>query len=149
MIHLLLLPDGALGEHIRFAFKIALLVDHFQGTEQIIGRISGKGQGVAAGIDKAEFLREAVIQAVQFRLLFRDCRVRVIVQLGVHQVMDAIPQGYHALHPFQGGSVQIGTHHDGVLPEIHLPVFHGIGVVFYVGVSGDAFGDRLVLAQFG
>ena len=33
--------------------------------------------------------------------------------------------------------------------EILNSVSHGIGVVLYVGICGDAFGDRLVLAQFG
>ena len=42
------LPDGALGEHIRLALQIAVLVQNFKGTEQAVGRIIRKGHVVAA-----------------------------------------------------------------------------------------------------
>ena len=62
-IHAALLLDGALGEHIRLAFELGLvlIVQHLKGAEQIIGAVVCKGEGVAAAVDEAIFLREAVI----------------------------------------------------------------------------------------
>ena len=61
--------DGPFGEHIRLALQLSVLVDDFQRTEQVIGRIICIGQTVCTVIDETVFSRKAVIEAVQFRLL--------------------------------------------------------------------------------
>jgi hypothetical protein len=45
--------DGPLGEHIRLAFQLAVLVNDFQRAEQIVAGIIGKGQPVRPVIDKS------------------------------------------------------------------------------------------------
>ena len=39
MLHLVLLPNGALGEHIGLAFQVTVLIQYFKRTEQIVGGI--------------------------------------------------------------------------------------------------------------
>ena len=53
--------DGALGEHIRLAFEIALLVQHLQRTQQEVAGILAKGQTVAPAGQETIFLRVLVI----------------------------------------------------------------------------------------
>ena len=62
--HAALLLDGALVEHICLALQLALIVQHFQRTQKIIGRIVGKREAVCPVIDKAVFCGEHIIQAV-------------------------------------------------------------------------------------
>ena len=59
--HCLMGLDGPFGEHIRLTFQFPVLVDDFQRTEQVIGRIICIGQSVCTVIDKAIFFRKAVI----------------------------------------------------------------------------------------
>ena len=59
--HRLMGLDGPLGEHICLTFQFPVLVDDFQRTEQVIGRIICIGQSVCTVIDKAIFFRKAVI----------------------------------------------------------------------------------------
>ena len=63
--------------------------------------------------------------------------------------MYAVPQLHHALDTLCGGGVQLLLCHDGIFPEIHIPVHNGIGEVFYIRVGGD--GDALLgrFLQFG
>ena len=73
--------DSALGEHIRLAFQPAVLVQHLQGTEQVIAAVIGKGQPVRTVVDKTVFSGEIVIAAVQFGHLRLDVGIR---RGGVH-----------------------------------------------------------------
>ncbi len=63
--------DGPLGEHICLALQLPVLVNNFQRTEQVIGRIVCIGQPVCTVVDETVFGRKAVIEAVQFRLFLR------------------------------------------------------------------------------
>ena len=47
--------NGPFGEHIRLAFQPAVLVQHFQRTEQIVAGIIRERQTVPPLIDKAVF----------------------------------------------------------------------------------------------
>ena len=53
--HRLMGLDGPFGEHIRLAFQLSVLVDDFQRTEQVIGRIICIGQSVCTVIDETIF----------------------------------------------------------------------------------------------
>ena len=59
--HCLMGLDGPFGEHIRLALQLSVLVDDFQRTEQVIGRIVCIGQTVCTVIDETVFGRKAVI----------------------------------------------------------------------------------------
>ena len=56
--------DGPFGEHIRLALQPAVLVNDFQGAEQIVGRIIRKGQPVGPVIDETVLSREIVIEPI-------------------------------------------------------------------------------------
>ena len=62
--HRLMGLDGPFGEHIRLALQLSVLVDDFQRTEQVIGRIVCIGQTVCTVIDETVFGRKAVIEPV-------------------------------------------------------------------------------------
>ena len=53
--------NGPFGEHIRLSFQPAILVQHFQRTEQVIAAVIGKGQPVRPVIDKAVLGRKGII----------------------------------------------------------------------------------------
>ena len=55
------LPDGALGEHVGFAFQIPVFVDDFEGAEQAVGRILLKRPPVAAAVEQTVLCGEGVI----------------------------------------------------------------------------------------
>ena len=55
--------DGAFGEKIRLALHLSV-VHHFQRTQQIIGIVRGKSQGVAPAVDDSVFFRVGVVELV-------------------------------------------------------------------------------------
>ena len=144
--HRLMGLDGPLGEHICLAFQLSVLVDDFQRTEQVIGRIICIGQSVCTVIDKAIFCRKAVIEAVQFRLLLPNGAVRNrCIHLKVDQFLHTITQSHKTFYTGFGGGVEVRAHHTAVFPVVHLPVYNGIGIVLHIrigrngGVNGFAF----------
>ena len=141
--------NGPFREHIRLSFQLAVLVQHLQGTEQVVAGIIGKSQPVAPVVDKAIFFRKAVIKAVQFRHLRLNVGIGCTgVHLQVNELLYTVPQLHQALDAGFGGGVQVGSHHAAVFPEVHRAVHHREGVVFYVGVSRNGSVDVLALAQF-
>ena len=147
MLNHMLLADRPFGEHIRFAFQFTVFIQDFQGTEQVIGRIVTESQCVGTAVDQSVFRGIVVIPLVQFLLQRMDCFFAVIVQLGIHQAMNAVPQGNHALDPFLSGRVQFRAYHDGVFPVIDLIVHDRVGEVFHVRISGNAFPDFFSVCQ--
>ena len=140
--------DRALGEHICFVLQLAVLVQHLQGTEQIVAGIIGKGQPVRPVIDKSVLGRKIVIAAVQFGHLRPDVGIRRGgVHLQVDELLHTVPQPHQPFDTGFGGGVQVRAHHAAVFPEVHRAVHHRIGVVLYVGVSREGFVDVLALAQ--
>ena len=130
--------DGPLGEHVGLALQPPVLVQHFQGTEQVVGRIFGEGQTVGPVVDEPVLGGKAVIEPVQFCLLFTDSVVRnELVHLKVDQFSCTVPQFYHALDALLRGGGQAGLHHDGVFPIVDIPVHDGKGVIFHSGVGGN------------
>ena len=76
MVNGFLLVDGALKEHIRLAFQLAVLIQHFQRAEQAVGAILFKGSLVSRAVDQAVLGIEAVISGVQFLLKVCDSVLR-------------------------------------------------------------------------
>ena len=87
--------DGPFGEHICLAFQLSILVDDFQRTEQVIGRIVCIGQTVCTVIDETVFCRKAVIEAVQFRLLCVWGATSVERSREAWPILDEAIQCYH------------------------------------------------------
>ena len=143
------LPDGALGEHIRLALELGLvlIVQHFKGAEQVIGAVVCKGEGVAPAVDEAVFLGEAVIEAVEPLLFGADGTVVGFPHLEVNEPVNAVLQLCHSLDALLCGGVQVGLDHDGVLTVVHLTVHHGIAVILHVGVCGNGILYGVVLTE--
>ena len=140
--------DGALGEHIRLALQLAVLVNDFQRAEQIVAGIIGKGQSVCPVIDKTIFCGKAVIEPVQFSLFILDGAVRCGgVHLQINELLDTFPQPHQPLHTGFGGGIQVRPYHTAVFTVIHIAVHNGVGVIFHIGVSRDRSVDGFALAQ--
>ena len=121
-----LLLDGALGKHIRLTLELLLIVQHFQRTQEVVGRIIREGQCIATGIDEAILRGEGVVTLIEFCLQALNGAVTGFVQLCGNQFMHTIAQPYKALDALLGGLIKVGPHHDGVLAEVHLTVHDGI-----------------------
>ena len=97
---------GTLGEHIRLAFQLAVLIQHFQSAEQVVAGIIGQCQPVPPVVDKAILCRKAVIEPVQFCLLSFDFRIgSSSVHLKVNQFLHTVPQPHQSFDTFFGGGV--------------------------------------------
>ena len=146
--HRLMGLDGPLGEHICLTFQFPVLVDDFQRTEQVIGRIVCIGQSVCTVIDKAIFCRKAIIEAVQFRLLLGNGAVwNRCIHLKVDQFLHTITQSHKTFHAGFGGGVEVRAHHAAVFPVVHLPVYNGIGIVLHIWVGRNGGVNGFALAQ--
>ena len=146
--HRLMGLDGPFGEHICLAFQLSVLVDDFQRTEQVIGRIVCIGQTVCTVIDETVFGRKAVIEAVQFRLLLGNGAVRNrCIHLKVDQFLHTITQSHKTFHAGFGGGVEVRAHHTAVFPVVHLPVYNGIGIVLHIGVGRNGGVNSFAFAQ--
>ena len=62
--HDLMRLDGSLRKNIRFSFQLAVLIQNFQRTEQIIGAVVREREIVGAGVDKTVLGRERIIKPV-------------------------------------------------------------------------------------
>lgn len=60
--------DGALGENICLALQIAILVQYFQRTEQIVGAIVREREAVGAGVEQTVFVGKGIVEPVEFLL---------------------------------------------------------------------------------
>ena len=146
--HRLMGLDGPFGEHIRLALQLSVLVDDFQRTEQVIGRIVCIGQTVCTVIDETVFGRKAVIEAVQFRLLLGNGAVRNrCIHLKVDQFLHTITQSHKTFYTGFGGGVEVRAHHTAVFPVVHLPVYNGIGIVLHIGVGRNGGVNSFAFAQ--
>lgn len=142
--------DGTLGEHIRLAFQVLILIQLFQRAEKIIGAVIGKGQSIGTGIDKSVFCGKTVIEGVQLRLRFTNSLIGdKAVHLLTDQLLYTVSELYHAFGAFLGSCVQIGLCHDAVLPIVNLTVHDGIGEILYIRVGGNGLHQCFVFAQVG
>ena len=88
--------NGALGEHRCLGFKLPLLVQIFQRTQQIVGGILLKQPPVFAVVQQTVFGGKGIVGGVQTLLRCLDVLVRVILQLLLNQLVDDLPQLHHA-----------------------------------------------------
>ena len=144
-----LLPDGAPGEHVRLALKLALLVQHLQRAEQVIGGIIRKGAGIATAVDQPEARGERVIPGVQLLLKGGKRSVINVFHLRLDELIHALTQAHHALDALPGRRIQVGLHHDGVLPVVDLAVHQGVGIVPDLRVGRQGRGTGFPRIQIG
>ena len=94
MVYCLCGADRSLGEHIRFALEVSLIVQIFQRAEQKITGILSECSCCASAVDKAVFFAVSIIPVVQTGLQLFNILIRKILQLGVNQLTAGIPQGH-------------------------------------------------------
>ena len=135
--------DGALRanrpfrEHRRLGFKLPLLVQIFQRTQQIVGGILLKQPPISAIVQQAIFGGKGIVGDVQTLLCCLNVGIGVILQLLLNQVVDDLPQLHHAGDTSLGGVGQFHLRHHGVFPVEHLTVHHRVGEVFHIRVSRE------------
>ena len=127
--------NGALGKHRRFALELPLLVQIFQRTQQIVGRILLKQPSISAVVQQTVLCGKSIVGGVQMLLRCLDVLVRVIVQLLVNQVVDDLPQLYHAGDTPLGGVGQFHLCHHRIFPVENFAVHYGIGEVLDLRVG--------------
>ena len=136
--------DGSLGEHIRLAFQIAVLVHIFQRTQEVVRGIVRESLSVGTVIDKPMLCGKGIVGIIEFCLLLRNHLIREVLKLIFNQLIDDTTQFHHAHDTVFCFLIQFHMAHDGVFTEVHFTVHHGIGEVLYIrgcrnGLSFFAF----------
>ena len=129
--------DGPLGEHIRLSLQLTVLIQNLQRTKQGVRGIVRKRHAVAPAVQQTVLGCIGVVEGIQLPLGVRDGGVREVVQLSAHELMDAVPDDDHAPDAVLGRQGDLDLGHDGVFPEIDLPVHDGIREVPHIGVGGQ------------
>ena len=93
------LPDGPLGEHIRFADEVSLIVQDLQRGQQEEGVVRTEGGFVGAGVYTAILGAEGIILFIQQFLLSGDHIIGVVLRLILNEPPNSIPDLDQALHP--------------------------------------------------
>ena len=137
--------DCPLGEDVRLALQVAVVVQHLQGAQQVVGVVPAEGQAVAPAVDQPVARREAVVKGVQPPLVAVQGGVRL--HLRRDQLLEAVPEPDHALDAGPCRGVELGADHDGVLAEPDLAVHDGVGKVLHGGVGGDGLAFGLLRLQ--
>ena len=137
--------DCPLGEDVRLALQVAVVVQHLQGAQQVVGVVPAEGQAVAPAVDEAVPASEAVVKGVQPPLVAVQGGVRL--HLRRDQLLEAVPQLHHALDAGPCRGVELGPDHDAVLAEPDLAVHDGVGKVLHGGVGGDGLAFGLLRLQ--
>ena len=127
--------NGALGEHRRLALELPLLVQIFQRTQQIIRGILLKQPPVFAVVQQTVLCGKGIVGGVQTLLRCLDVLVREVVQLLFDQVVDDLPQLYHAGDTAFGGVGQFYLRHHGIFPVEHFAVHHRVGEILHLRVG--------------
>ena len=143
--------DGALGEQVGFPFQAALLIQHLQRTQQEIGAVLVKGDGIAAGVDQPVVMGKAVIEVVQLRLLLPYHAIRIVLRLILQQRPHTIPQADHAADAALGGLRHLHRIHAAVLTVVEFVIHQRVGEITdgRVCLDGQVFALQLLLALIG
>ena len=131
--------NGALGEHRRLGFKLPLLVQIFQRTQQIIGGILLKQPPVFTVVQQTVLCGKVIVGGVQTLLCCLDVGIWVILQLLLNQVIDDLPQFHHAGDAPLGVIGQFHLRHDGVFAVVDLAIHHSIAEIFHGRICGQRF----------
>ena len=124
--------NGSLGEHIGFAFQVAVLVHIFQRTQEIVRGVVRKCLTVGTVIDKTVLCGKNIIGSVQLSLLALNHIVREVLKLVLNQLIDDTAKLDHAGHTLFCLVIQVNMTHDGVFTEINVTIYHSIGEVLYI-----------------
>ena len=128
--------NRSLGEHIRLAFELFILIEIFQRAEQIVGTVIIEQAGIFLVVDQPVFCGKGIVGGVQFCLRCLNILVRE-VQLLVNQFVDDLPQLHHTSYTAFGIIGQLHLRHNRIFSVVHLTVHHGIGEILYIWVSGE------------
>ena len=131
--------DGALGEHIRLALQLALIVDDLQRAQQRVSGILFKGQLIAQAVQQPVFLGVLVVKTVEISLFRLHFIVPGVLQLEVDEFPGAVPDGDHALDALHGRFAQCHRRHAGIFAEIEFSLPQRIAEIADGRVGGNGF----------
>ena len=127
--------DGALGEQVRLPFQVPVLVQNFQRTEQKIGAVLVKRDGVTAGVDESVFAGKGVVEGIQLGLLRLYFFIGIVLGLVFQQRPHTVPQLDHAADSTLCRLGYLHRVHAAVFTVVDLPVHQCIGEVADSGIS--------------
>ncbi len=143
-----LLTNGPLCEHVCFAGKLTLFIQHFQRAQQVVRGIIRENAGVAAGIDESKPCSEGIVAGIQLRLKDRKRLIIHIVQLRLNQIVHMLTQVNQPLDALQRGSAQVLPDHHGVRAVVNVTFQHREGVVLDRRVSRNGLRNCFTFCQF-
>ena len=132
-----LLLDGSLREHIRFANKVALVIQHFQGGKQAVGAVIAECGVVCSGVDKPVFLAELIVEAVQSGLLLLNGFIGIVFRLILDERSYAISNSDHCLDTVFRSHRDFDGIHTAVFAVVNPTVIECIAEIAYIRVCGN------------
>ena len=126
-----------------------MLVQIFQGAEQIVRGILLKQPPVFAVVQQTVLCGKGIVGGVQTLLRCLNVLVRVILQLLLNQFVDDLPQLHHASDTPLGSVGQFNLRHHGIFPVEHLAVHHGVGKVLHLRVGRQGAPGVFLLGNVG
>ena len=142
------LLDGALGEHIRLADKVALVVQHLQRGQEEVGAVYAERGAVGAGVDPPVLVHKGIVEGVQLPLLGLNVLVGPVLGLVLNERPHTVPYADQPLDAVGRRHGHLHRVHAAVLPVVHLAVHDSITEIPHLRVRGDgcvlALGFRVV-----
>ena len=129
--------DSTLGEHIRLALKVTLIVKYLKGAKQTITAIVTESKVIATGEQTPVFLYEIIVKGVQLFLLTLDDLIGIVLGLVLNKLPHAISQENHTPYTVLGSQGEICGVHTAVFTEIQLAVHYRVTEITHVGICGN------------
>ncbi len=139
--------DRPLGEDVRLAFQLAVIIQNLQCGEERKRAVLRKGGHIGSGIDKPIFCRKAVVQLVELLLSRLYLIVWEILCLDFKQVPYRVPYVDQTLNAVLRSCRYLHGSHAGVFTVVDFVVQQRVGEVADCGVSRDGivlFGKLIV-----
>ena len=137
---------GAFGENICLPVKLSFLIKDFQGSQEAVAGILGKGPAISVAADDPVLGSEFIVAAVQASLDRGNFCITLVVQLCLQQFLNSVAQLDHAEHALCRCRRKLHAVHTGVLPIVDMPIDVGVAEVFYGRVCRDG---EIFILQFG
>ena len=137
--------NGALRKHIRFTFKISVVIKFFQRTKQKITGILAKCPFVWPRVDKTIFLSKGIIHLIKNGLLCFNGRIWTFVKLHIYQLLCAISNCNHSYNTFCCLFRGIYHFHHRIFTIIHLLIKNCITEIFYGWICRNNLFSRKII----
>ena len=137
--------DSALGEHIRLALEVALLIQYLQRTKQVIAGVLGESKAVATAAEQTIFAGIVIVQGIESLLFRLDFLIGITFGLVFNELSYTFPQRDHAADSVFRRNRYLYRMHPAVFPEVQPPICNGITEIPHGRVCWDG---TIFLIQF-